>query len=502
MSITLSEGESDVATLSEPSTKLKSAKALVVLMFAGLNVAVFLARAASVHRFGALFATSGGESQVVYSIWKRMNHLPVYEFPLQWPFALSLYNFLFYDAYAAIFRWTGVSDAGMETTGRFLTSAFSILGALAQWGLVRFHLGLRGAKSLLSLAFALGLWLCTSLVQWSALTLRPDMAAVAFVMVGLYLIARKPRFGFAAAGLAFYLAWAFKQSIVLTFVATCVFLMFQKRWREFIPMAAVFLLLVAATLALGSPEYRFNVFVSPRLVSGGFSLSHAFHVGGFSLISNAYWIAPPVLLWLGKGKEKLGDFRALILAAFVFSLVAGFAAMTKSGASDNYLFEAFVSGSTLLQILFFERPGFVASALILAGCLEPAGQLALLPTGRHNLGFVQLATQSEFDSTLAVRNGLNRFPKPILSLVDSFTPPWISTDDRYPALVIDRDSYMAVHTRCENGGVEGMLRRGEIPTAILSVNDTFFRENLNSRYVHVGSFVQRGVQYDIYTLGG
>ena len=478
----------------------KNTSAVIVLLFAALNLVVFLIRAVSVHRFGALFATSGGEGQVIYSIWKYMRHLPVYEFPLKWPFGLSLYNYLFYDSYAVILKWIGVSDAGIKTTGRLLTAVFPILGAIAQWLLVRYHLHLRGAQSLLSLAFALGLWFCTSLVRWWALTLRPDMAAVALVMIALCLVARKPRFGFAAAGVVFYLAWAFKQSIVLTFVTVCVFLLFQRRWRGLLPMAGVFAVLVAVTLAVQSPEYRFNVLVSPRLVTGGYSLAHALHVGGFSLISNVYWIAPAAMIWLTRGKGKLDELRGLLFAVFAFSLLAGFAAMSKSGASDNYLLEAFVAGSTLLQILFFERPGFVVPALVMVGCMQPAGQLAFLRSGRHTLGVVSLATAAEYQSALAVKDALDRLPKPIFSIDDSFNPPWISTDDKYPAMVVDLDSYVAVHTRCENGGVEGMLLRGELPTAVLSANETLFHQNLNPAYARVGSFVHQGVPYEIYTL--
>jgi len=475
------------------------AKTSILLLFALLNLAVFAVRAVSVGRFGSLFATSGGEVLMIYSVWKRMHHLPVYEFPLKYPFCLSLYNYLFYETYAAILKLLGASGAGIKVVGRFVTSMFPVIGAIAQWRLVQFQLNLRGIRSFLSLILALGLWFCTSMIRWWALTFRPDMAAIALVMVALFLVVRRPRFGFFAAGLVFYLAWSFKQSVALTFAATCIYLLFQRRWRDVVPMATVFAVLAATTLLIGSPEYRFNVLVAPRLVIG-FSLSHAFRTGGVSLISNAYWVIPPIFLGLTARRQRLDGTRSLLLTTFSAALILGLAAMTRSGGSDNYLLEAFVSGSTLMQIAFFGNSTVLAPALLLYGCLQPAAQLALLSASRHSLGFVQVATRAEFDSIRTVLEQISRLRRPIVSTDETLAAPWISTRDQYPAFAIDFDFYTPTHLRCENGGVEGLIRRGEIPTVIVGTKDTLFRENLNPGYVHVGEYDHQGFHFDIYTL--
>jgi len=63
------------------------------------------------------------------------HHLSVYEWPLSYPFSLSLYNYLFYETYAFFLRQVGVAGAGIMMWGRFLTPVFPVIGAIAQWNL-------------------------------------------------------------------------------------------------------------------------------------------------------------------------------------------------------------------------------------------------------------------------------------------------------------------------------------------------------------------------------
>ena len=57
-----------------------------VLAYVILNLAVFLIRVVSVWRYGALFFSVGRDAEVVYPVWKAVHHLPVYEWPLAFPF--------------------------------------------------------------------------------------------------------------------------------------------------------------------------------------------------------------------------------------------------------------------------------------------------------------------------------------------------------------------------------------------------------------------------------
>lgn len=471
----------------------------VVLTFALLNISVFLVRLVSLCRYGTLFCTSGGESLTIYSVWKSMHHLTVYEWPLKFPFSISLYNYLFYSTYAQLLRLAGVWDAGIMTWGRLLTSSFAIVGAIAQWKLVSRHLNLRGGRSLLSLLFALGLWLSTSMVRWWALTIRPDVAAVALVMIALWVVVSRPRFGFALASVLFFLAWSFKQSVVLAFVGVCLFLLFQKRWRDLSVLVAVFSFLIAAALFLGTPEYRFSILIAPRLVSE-FSFMNAWRAAEVSFIANAYWIVAPVALLLATGARKIDSAVRLLMTVFVIALVVGLAAMGKVGASDNYLLEAFVAGSTLLQMAVFIAPVRLVSILVLFGCVQPAIQLVMAPSNSHVIGTVRLATGVEYEEAVALRARLDSMAKPIFTTDETFALPWLSTGNRAPAFIIDTKFHEATRLRCQNGCIEGMLQRGEIPTVMIGPGDNLYQQSLNPSYRNVGESYHQGKQYSIYAI--
>jgi hypothetical protein len=472
-----------------------------VLIFVILNLAVFLIRLISVWRYGALFPTTGGERLVIYPIWKAIHHLPIYDWPLQFPFALALYNYLFYSTYAFYLKLVGAWGADILIWGRLFTPVFAIIGALAQWKLVQSYLNLRGARSLLSLFFSLGLWFCASIVRQWALSIRPDMAAVALVMIALWVVVRQPRFAFAYAGVFFYLAWSFKQSVVLALVGVCLFLLLQKRWRDLSMLATVFAVLAAATVFLGTPEYRFNVFVAPGLVKE-FNFLHALPIDIKTLCANAYWVLAPIALLFAAGMRRAEATVRLLTTVLVVALIGGLLAMAKVGAWDHYLLEAFVAGSTLLQFAVFQVPGRLASALVLFGCVQPAVQLATVPAGTHPhlFGTVGIATAAEYSDAVALRERLAPLKKPIFTSNEIFSLPWFSSDNRAPVLIVDTIFHDATRDRCQNGCVEGMLKRGEIPTVLLLSDGDPYRSSLSPYYQKAGEALYAGRKWSIYTL--
>lgn len=470
-----------------------------VLIFAILNLAIFLLRAISIWRYGALFPFDS--AQPIYAVWKGVHHLSIYEWPFTFPFSLALYNYLFYDTYAFILRLVGATGDGIMTWGRFITPAFALLGAIMQWKLVQHYLKLSGVRSLLSLVFALGLWSCTSIVRQWALSIRPDIGAIALVMAALYVVVRRPKLGFVYAGVLFYLAWSFKQTVVLTLAAVCLFLLLNKRWRDLSVLVAVFAALTAATLLLGTSVYRFNVLSAPGMVNE-FSLRWASHMAPKSVISNAYWILAPIALLLVAGARRIEDTVRLLIMVLVVALAGGLAGMTKIGAWDNYLFEAFVAGATLLQIAVFSASGWLPGALVLYGCIIPSIQLATMAEGPHvhKFGTVGVATPQEYADAVALRDRLATMKKPIFTTDPMFSLPWISNNNRGSALVIDLFFHDATRARCENGCVEGMLQRGEIPTVMLPNNDDRYQNSLNPRYKKVYEARESDAMWSIYSL--
>jgi len=470
-----------------------------VLLFVILNLAVFLERLVSVLRYGALFPFDS--VQPIYAVWKAVHHLQVYEWPLAYPYSLALYNYLFYYTYAFFLRAVGATGAGIMMWGRLFTPVFVIIGAIAQWKLVQYNLNLRGARSALSLIFALGLWFCTSIVRYWALSIRPDMGAIALVMVALYMVVRQPRYGFVYAGVLFYFAWSFKQTAVMAFAGVCLFLLFHTQWRNLVLLVTVFSGLVAATLLLGTPEYRFDILVAPGLVRE-FSFTWASQMAPKSIVSNAYWILAPVALLFAAGERRIDDVVRMFTIVLAVALIGGLAGMTKVGGWDNYLLEAFVAGSTMLQIAIFTAPGRFVIALVLYGCIIPAIQAATVPSGTHQhvFGTVGIATASDYEDAVALRDRLASMSKPIFTTDPMFSLPWISTDNRAPALVIDSLFHDATRDRCQNGCVEGLLQRGEIPTVVLQSSGDPYQNSLSPRYEKAGETRESGRMWSIYVL--
>jgi hypothetical protein len=265
-------------------------------------------------------------------------------------------------------------------------------------------------------------------------------------------------------------------------------------------LTAVFAALSAATLLLGTPEYRFNILVAPRIIHSEFSLLHAWRFAKVSIIVNAYWIVAPVALLLTAGARRIDNTVRMLMTVFAIAMVAGLIAMGTPGATDNYLLEAFVAGSTLLQIAVFAIPGGIVSSMVLIGCVQPALQLATAPSERQLFGRLQLATVTEYADAMALRDRLAPMKKPIFTTDETFALPWISTGNRAPALIVDYKLYDATRLRYQNGGIEGMLQKGDIPTVILRPRDTPFKESMNPNYMKAGELFHQGDLYNIYVI--
>jgi hypothetical protein len=319
--------------------------------------------------------------------------------------------------------------------------------------------------------------------------------------------------------------------VVLAFAGLCLWLLLSNRWRDLTLLFAVFAALVAATLLLGSPEYRFSILVAPQMVRGfAFSLHWILRTLGTGLTAvglNLYWVAAPfVLLRVSCGVRKTDSidreslpgaphisgapsfscsvrkgWESMLTTIFALALLVGLAGMGKVGGTSNYLFEAFAAGSTLLQIAVFSVPARLVTALLLFGCIQPAIQLAGVAIGYHHPGkkdMVPIATASEYANAVALRNRLASMKKPIFTTDGVFALPWNSTGNGAPALVIDPNFQEAAHSREVNGGIEGMLQRGEFPTVMLASSDLIYLKSLNPGYRKVGESIQQGVTYSIY----
>jgi hypothetical protein len=111
---------------------------------------------------------------------------------------------------------------------------------------------------------------------------------------------------------------------------------------------------------------------------------------------------------------------------------------------------------------------------------------------------VPIATAAEYAQAVALRERLTAMKKPIFTTDGAFALPWNATDNGSPALVIDPNFQDAARTRELNGGIEGLLQRGEIPTVMLASGDLAYLKSLNPNYRKVGESIQQGGTYSIY----
>jgi hypothetical protein len=208
-----------------------------------------------------------------------------------------------------------------------------------------------------------------------------------------------------------------------------------------------------------------------------------------------------VLLRASGGMRKVDERVRMLVTVFSVALLVGIAGMGKVGGTSNYLFEAFAAGSTLLQLAVFTVPGRLVTALVLFGCIQPATQIAGAAIGFHHTGkrdMAAIAMASEYADAVALRNRLATMKKPIFTTDGAFELSWISTDNSAPALVIDPNFQAAARSREVNGGIEGMLQRGEIQTVMLASTDLVYLKSLNPSYHKVAESIQQGITYSIY----
>src|SRR5579871_2093089 len=254
-----------------PQPLMRRTATALLLFLVALNLAVFAIRLRSLFELGDLTSTTGVEGPMIYSIWKVTHQHPLYEDPHSVFFSNTLYNFLFYRAYAIPPALANLEGSEFLLVCRLTSAAFALLGAAlslkmtSTLGLLRDRNALLWASSA-SLLF----WFGTSPVGWFVLSVRPDLGAVCFAALGLLCFLRFLAGGssliLVGSSVSFFLAWCFKQSAVLTFGASLlVILAFRRGWKPILLQFLPFLAGVAITLFIGGPDYRFNIATVPSL---------------------------------------------------------------------------------------------------------------------------------------------------------------------------------------------------------------------------------------------
>ena len=483
-----------------------------------VTVLVFLIRAVSVLRGGQFFTTSGGEYVSMYSVWREMKSLPLYTSPFNPPFNWSQYNYGFYACYAAFLNLLSPPDPKLMNCGRLLTVLFAALGVVAQWNLLRRLLspapGIAGIGPadrpatpgwLLSL-LCVSCWFNSSLVSWWAMSVRPDIPALALVFCGLSLVSCLDANGrwpdavrWVAAALAFYLAWFFKQSSAITFLVLVGCLAWSGRTRRrAVLLLSGFALCVVLTWLAGGPEYRASL--SKALGVGTWSIKEGALVALREIARNAYVFIPAFFVFQRhRGRHPL---VRVLGGATVLSLAVAVVGIMKPGGAGNYLFEPYLAACTLVILLLLDptlRPRkAVYCAILLAAVAYPLIQVGAWALHISTPWLLEHTAAERADAHLLARK-LASAPKPALA-PEMLSLPWFSTDGQYPAYVLDPVLISAAEDAhlLAAGGIRGMIRRREFASILTSQEDYYFDEPLRAGYIEQESFSAGGQMLFLY----
>src|SRR5262249_36166730 len=134
------------------------------------------------------------------------------ESPTSGFFALSLYNFLFYQTYARVLSPFGLPAAWLPVAARLLTIAFAACGAVVQHVLVAGILKRRRVRvnPIVLAAFSFCTWFGPGFIGPWAVSARPDVAACAFALAAfaacVTVVDGQPAARLLIAGILFYVA--------------------------------------------------------------------------------------------------------------------------------------------------------------------------------------------------------------------------------------------------------------------------------------------------------
>jgi hypothetical protein len=450
-------------------------------------------RVISFFKEGHLFPTTGGTGHAIYSVWRMMHGYPLYEWPDREPFALTLYNYLFYFLYSKWMLITGAQDTQIIIFGGLLTLIFAALGAITHFFIIRKICG----KDFFWIAASISVfsWFGSNFASWWILSLRPDVLATLFAMLALFLIigslerSSTKVWNWVAASVIFYLGWAVKHSCIWTLAGVILFsLLTQRKLREVIWIGAPFALLAGITLIIGDPLYRYNLLVAPMQTI--YSYHQAVEIIKSTLIPNALIWIPAAILVFQRIRSKIKDGKPLIkndphsllLIVFVIGVLGATATMPRAGASKNYYFEPYMTAAVLAAAFLVNsiRNMKLNLALISLTLIFPVIQLVFF----NQLGTLTLASEQGLHQKERLKNYFDTLPKPIFSADEILSLPWYSTGNHYPTFIFDASYHGLMIDRRAAGyhALVELFNKHKFGSVVLRANDWGYETAVKAGY--------------------
>jgi hypothetical protein len=472
---------------------------------AGATFALFLVRIYYAISFTTpyMLSTTGYEWESMLSIWNFIHHQAIYTDPHRIPFTVSYYNWGYYWFYGSItqacLHLLHLDDIWIPTIGRLISLAFTLIAGAIFWLASRDFI----KEGSFARGPVAGAWCliaaCSPLVGFWAISVRPDIGALALEAAGLYVILRylqkqNERLIILAA-LLFYAAWAFKQSSVTMLTGSVLALLLIKRWRAFFTLGGIWWLLVVVTLYVGGPVYRENTLFAqlhlPMTVLLG--LENTLRAAGKNPL--LFLSAAAVLLVFARHFHLLASrpIEAGLTLVVISSCCFAFITSCKSGANDNYYIPA-AWAAMLAFALMSERINVSIRLLGLVPCsLLLVLAVALIPTGLTY--FYNYRDHDVTHHNLAVR--LSRLPGPALVTEPYSNLPWMQ---RFSPHFVIPDTYYfdrAAAVPLEEGGWEGLADKGYFATLVFD-QDFIPSPSTLQKYKLVDEYLDRNGDFKFY----
>jgi hypothetical protein len=253
---------------------------------------------------------------------------------------------------------------------------------------------------------------------------------------------------------SFFAAWTFKQSTVWTLAGLVIALGIAREARAALIVALPCGALMAASLAWGGELYRFNLLTAPAV--SGFSRALLRDVLSRAIPQNVWVFGGFWLLILAPGWglrvawQRLEPSRRELAIVVLVSVTFGVLALGREGSNKNHLLEGYVASAlaSWVALVALSRnetvrawvPG-VTVALLVPLALMPWFQLV-----SPNAGRIVLCTEDDARELASLSEAVARLPKPLYSSDEEVHAlPWHSSDNRYPALVLDGTWFSIAH---------------------------------------------------------
>lgn len=499
----------------------------LLLVLAALDLLIVAIRLSDVARLGRLFLFPA-EGPVLYAIWKLGHGYPLYEWPTRPYFVLTLYNFLFYQSYAAVLAALRVPNDGMAIAGRYVTAAFAAAGAVGQYLAVRRLARVPSSFRVPLAALSVATWFGCALPGWWTLSIRPDVPAAAIstwaIVAALTAFATGRRGWLLAAGCAFVMAWAFKQSQIALFAATGVYvLMWRRSMTELVLLALPFAAGAALALVAGGAVYRANILDAAR-VNALVPYLTVYWYRSVVLTDLLLWgMALHVIVALVRPGSRLGPARSLSdipvrsrrlfdvdvtypALATIAAGAAGAVLLAKVGSALNHTLELNVAAALVCSMVLaaaWETPRgrgvVVAGAMMVLPMIAFEGVLLWNDSGRA-AAMLQLkgwGTQLHLTTPAAVRDRervaaeFAKLPHPVFTDDELFAQPWHATGDTYPTVILDHVFYDAARSRGLVGrGVEGLFEDRYFAAAVIPDSSAMLTPAIRAGYRLAGTITR------------